>query len=506
MKKSRSNGLWERYSLLKMLKIMRFTIFILLISVSQVLAVNGYSQQAKLSLHFKNVKVEKVLDEIETQTEYKFLYNKETVDVDRKVDVSISDKTVNTVLNDLFKTTSVSYAIFDHQILLSKKNAIQAAQQKERVVTGVVTDESGEALPGVSVVVKGTTNGITTDIDGKYTLKVPANSILQFSFVGMKTQEVVVDKNKLNVVLEEDAIGLDEVVAVGYGTKSRTSVTGAVDVAKSEVLNRKVNTDAMSAIQGALPGVRLTRSSGQTGYNQYKIDIRGASSLNGAQPLVIIDGVPSGYRELELMNPNDIESVTSLKDAAAAIYGARAANGVLLVTTKKGKGKMSVSLTNSLTFSKAALMPVKTTTRQHVEMFNEAYTNDGQATNPFTKYLDYGPYTNKLVEGPFGDTPLILWGDNNWKDALFGTGSIQTHNLSIRGSDEKHSYAVSLGYINEDSMLKFGKNNMKRYNVRLNETYNVSKDLKLNLNIGFGSKNVIEPSELGGAFGQLSKA
>ncbi|MCL3781055.1 SusC/RagA family TonB-linked outer membrane protein [Prolixibacteraceae bacterium JC049] len=504
MKKSRSNGLWERYGLLKMIKMMRLAIIILFVSMSQVFAVSGYSQQAKLSLHFKNVKVEQVLDEIESQTNYKFLYNKETVDVDRKVNVSISDRSVNDILDNLFRDSGISFKIFDQQILLSSKveKARSKMQQENVVVTGQVTDSKGESLPGVSVIVKGTTLGITTDIDGKYALKLTKTPVtLQFSFVGMKTEEVeVTNQTLVNVVLKEDAIGLEEVVAVGYGVVKKSDLTGAVSSVKADDLAKVGMPSVAQALAGKAAGLNVTQNSAQPG-GGLSWQIRG--SATGRSPLIIVDGFPiTGKSEagtsgryssgskgttLNTINPNDIESIEILKDASAtAIYGARAAGGVVIITTKRGSlGKVTVDYRGSYSTQKLYNLPTMLNNREFMVERNRV-----------TKEL----FMQKKGVAPFGDT---AWDDvkddytpkytqseidnfnggTDWLDNIVRTGLIKQHNLTITSGTKSAKYLISLSAYNQDGIVK--SNDFNRYTGRLNIDQDLSKWLKVGVSSSF---------------------
>jgi len=356
MKKNRTYGLMEDIGLLKMIKIMRFTIFILFLTLSQAFAIDSYSQQTKLSLDLKNAKVEEVLDKIEKSSEYFFMYNKEMVDVERKIDIQVEEKGINQILDKVFENTGITYSIKDRQILLINNsmlsNGTENVTQQQKTVSGKVADSSGASLPGVSVVVKGTTNGTITDENGNYSISnIPENATLQFSFVGMKGHEVAIgNKSSINVVMEEDAIGIEEVVAIGYGTVKKSDLTGSVSTLQSDAIMLGNSLSPDMALRGKSAGVQITTASGQPGAGAV-VRIRGTNSILASnEPLYVVDGVPldggesaAGVRgasisPLTIINPSDIESMEVLKDASStAIYGSRGANGVILITTKKGK-------------------------------------------------------------------------------------------------------------------------------------------------------------------------
>ncbi len=331
----------------KKLLIMRNAVILLFVSVFQVFATGSYSQTTQLSLKMKDATVKEVLSEIEKQSEFYFLYNSELIDVTRKVDISAKNEKVDDILTRLFSNHDVNVVVKDRYIVLTPVGEIVGEQQQQRTVSGKVTDMGRQALPGVTVVVKGTTQGTVTNADGSYTLSnVPANATLQFSFVGMKSQEVVVgNQTSINVTLEEETIGIDEVVAIGYGTVKKSDLTGSVFQVSSEMLRtQSVTKDPIQILQGKVPGLDIT-----TGNKPGDIStpiIRGYNSINASNaPLVVVDGAPFGGR-LNDINPSEIENIDVLKDASStAIYGSRGANGVIIITTKRSKmdGKISFS-------------------------------------------------------------------------------------------------------------------------------------------------------------------
>jgi TonB-linked SusC/RagA family outer membrane protein len=337
----------------KILFKMKLTLIIILSLIFGAIASESYSQTAKLSLDIKNTTVKDVLGVIEKQSEFYFLYSEKIIDVNRAVNISVRESSVEKVLDKIFEGTNVKYTILDRQIILTTPTSNTPSGsnregQQQKVVTGKVTDASGTPLPGVSVVIKGTTIGVVTDVHGSYSItKVPDNAILQFSFIGMKSQEVVVgDKTVINVTLEQEAIGLDEFVAVGYGTQKKRNVIGSVSTVKSKDLVNPIVTDFNSMLQGKASGVYV---SGGT------VRVRGMNSIsNSTEPLYVIDGIVMA-NAAGLINPNDIESIEVLKDASAtAIYGSRASNGVIMITTKSGKsGKTSTSININSGFSQS---------------------------------------------------------------------------------------------------------------------------------------------------------
>ncbi|HOI48116.1 MAG TPA: TonB-dependent receptor plug domain-containing protein [Prolixibacteraceae bacterium] len=309
----------------------------------------------------RNVSVREVLSQVEDQSEFFFLYNSKLVDVERQVTVNAENLQIAQLLNQLFAGTDITYRIVDRQIVLSTSSLGNelVVQQNARTVTGKVTDRFGQPLPGVTVLLKGTTNGTITNSDGNFSIRnVPAAATLSFSFVGMRTQDIPVGSQEvINVRLEEEAIGIDEVVAIGYGTIKKSDLTGSVSSIKAEDIERSPVTSFDQAIQGKAAGVQVTQASSAPG-GRVSIRIRGGNSLSSSnEPLYIIDGYPVsagnsaggngiGQNPLATISPSDIASIEILKDASAtAIYGSRGANGVVLITTKRGDiGRPKVTL------------------------------------------------------------------------------------------------------------------------------------------------------------------
>ncbi|MDO8929892.1 MAG: TonB-dependent receptor plug domain-containing protein, partial [Bacteroidota bacterium] len=319
---------------------MRLSVFFLLLFVAQTFATVSYSQQTRLTLKMQGAKVIDVLGKIEDESKFYFLFNQKLVDVERRVDIDVKNENVEKILSGIFENTNVSYVVKDRQIVLTTADLnFPSNQQQQKTVSGKVTDSSGGALPGVSIVVKGTTIGNISDVNGNYSISnVPANAILQFSFVGMKMQEVKVGtQTTVNVVLTEETIGIEEVVAIGYGTMKKSDLTGSVTNVSSDRLLDRPALNVAQAISGKIAGVKIIERSGMPGGNAM-IRIRGTNSINSNNdPLFVVDGVVGVANALGRLNPNEIQSMDVLKDASAtAIYGARGSNGVIIITTKRG--------------------------------------------------------------------------------------------------------------------------------------------------------------------------
>jgi TonB-linked SusC/RagA family outer membrane protein len=486
----------------KLLKAMRLTLFVIVMSVVQIFAATTYSQETRLSLNLKNTSIRNVLEQIENRTEFYFIYNAKAIDVDKKVSVEFENKSISEILDKLFEGTNVMYKIDKRQIALSTNSVINNIQQNISI-SGKVTDSSGSPLPGVTVLVKGTSLGTITDANGNYSFpNVSGDATLVFSFVGMRAQEIAVaGKNMISVVLQEETIGIEEVVAIGYGTRAKGAVTGAVSTVRSEVFESRPVTNSLDALQGNIPGVTITKGSGRPGAEGFDLQIRGYSSLNGNTPLILVDGVPEN---LSTVNTNDIAEITVLKDAAAAIYGARAADGVILITTKKGgKGIPTVSYSINYAIKTPQFLCKSVNTLQLAEMLNEAAVNIGHAgisPDVFEKIKANAPPDNIDSQETtwhwiFGKQPNF-YQYTDWMKVLFGNSEQQIHNLSISGGGENNTYLVSVGYNKNKGLINFGKNEFDRYNLRLNYDFKLFGCLNIETKTSFINTVRKEPSQL----------
>ncbi|NOR74990.1 MAG: SusC/RagA family TonB-linked outer membrane protein [Draconibacterium sp.] len=473
--------------LMKTFKIMRITVFLLLASVLQIFANGAYSQKTTLSLDFSNTKLVDVMDEIEEQTEFYFLFNEKLINTDRKVSMSVKNKKISEILNKLFSGTDVDYTITDRKIILAPEYLSGDGQQKS--ITGTVTNEAGETLPGVTIFIKGSTQGTVTNMDGEYTISnVPENATLHFSFVGMLAQEIIVgSQSTINVILANDYIGIEEVITIGYGTVRKSDLTGSVSSVNVESMKDRPIISADQLLQGSVAGVNMTLNSGAPGAGS-SINIRGVSTINGSsQPLIVIDGMPMedennfvalddggseqpALNPLAMMNPNDIASIEVLKDASStAIYGSRGANGVILITTKKGKrgGKINYNF------------------RTDIANFPAERKIDMLGTREYLEYLNIG-----LEEGGLPVTPQVeidsivnSAGNVDWQDEIYRTGITQDHQLSISGADDKTNYSVMVGYSDVEGIII--NSYLKRYSIRNNFSRKVTDWLSVNTNFSY---------------------
>ncbi len=462
----------------KIVRAMRVTLFILLVCSFQVIAGSGYSQNARLSLHFRGASVREVLGAIEAQSEFYFLYNSELIDVQRKVDLSVENETVDQILSRLFREGEVKIVIRDRHIILTPEG--KAVTQPVGEIRGTVRGPDGEPLPGVSILVKGTSAGTVTDGNGNFSLKeVSGEKILVVSFIGMKTQEIAIGgRSFLNVVLEEESIGIEEVVAVGYGVQKKINLTGAVSAVRGDILETRPIAAVGAGLQGLLPGVTITSSSGQPGSPEVSILVRGVNTIHSqTNPLILIDGVAGG--DINLVNPDDIESVSVLKDAASsAIYGARAANGVILITTKKGKseGKTAFSYSGYYGIQTPVSLPGLVNGRQYMTLENEARSARGVAI-PYSDEA-FMKYDSRNFPNDYSNTDWI-------SETYKRYATQQNHNFNIDGTSGKSSYYMSYGFLEQTGLIVGDPYYSNRHNVRLRLNTAVSGWLKLDGNISY---------------------
>ncbi|MFA5326397.1 MAG: TonB-dependent receptor [Prolixibacteraceae bacterium] len=491
MKKKRIRVPVHYHALSKLWKAMRLSLFFLFCVVAQAFATATYSQQTRLTFKMQGVKVIDVLAKIEDQSEFFFLFNQKLVDVNRQVSIDVKDENVDKILDRIFDNTNVNYLIRDRQIVLTTADLNSATlQAQQKSVSGRVTDNIGDPLPGVTVVVKETTNGTVTDSDGNYTLKnVPDDVKLIFSFVGMKTQEVTVgSRTNINVTMEQDAIGIEEVVAIGYGTQKKKLTTGAnINVGADDLVQQSTNA-ALEAIQSQSPGVNIVQNSGMPGEG-FKVNIRGLGTIGNSQPLYVIDGVAGG--DINNLSPSDIESIDILKDAAsAAIYGSRAANGVVLVTTKQGHiGQMQVTYDGYYGVQQIENLAQPLNAKQFMDIYNEERTVSGRDPIDFASAIP-GLY-QKIQSGE--------WNGTNWmKEAYNENAPVQNHAVNISGGSNQSVFSMGFSYSSQEGV--FGKPvepKYNRYTARLNSDHVIYKNNGLDV-IKVGQTFNYSYSEKGG--------
>jgi TonB-linked SusC/RagA family outer membrane protein len=479
MKKHREcdSHFWLLKKILRIMKLTSFLIFAFVISVNA----SVYSQATKLSINVKNGTFVDVLKQIESQSEFYFYYNNDEVKAFEGVSINIEKKEIQEVLEKLLSGTNLEYKIIDRYIALKKKSdsGVESGIQQQKSVSGKVVDSGGNPLPGVTVVLKGTTNGTITDSDGNYTIfKISDNSTLQFSFVGMKMVDVEVGSQKtINVTLLDEVFGIDEVVAIGYGTVKKSDMTGAISQVKSADMENRTIVRAEQALQGKTAGVQVIQTSGAPGANP-TIRIRGYSSNSSSDPLYVVDGLRTS--DIGSIDPNNIESIEVLKDAAsAAIYGAQAGNGVVLITTKKGKkGEGKITYDFQYVTNKLARIP---------------------------KVMNANEYVNYMTEAGFITASEIssVWDgktDTNWADVAFENSIMQKHNLSFQGGNDRGSYNLSLSYLDQNGIVRGDDDVYSRLTAMFNADYNIKSWLKIGTTSiieRWKTKSVSENSEYG---------
>lgn len=455
---------------------MKLTLIICLVTLSQVFAGLSYSQSTRLSLQENNATLRDILDKIENQSEFYFMYNGSIVNVDQKVSVKATNVLITELLNQVLSGTGINYKIDNRQIALTVANSIQVRQSKP--VKGIVTSKSGEAIPGATVLIKGTVTGTTTDINGKYVLNdVPANAVLIFSFVGMKIQEEKVDgRSQIDIILEDEAIGIEEVIAIGYGTMTKKDVTGSVGKVTSAQLLKTNVASYSEALSGRIAGVHVSSLSGRPGENP-DIVIRGGNSLTQSNaPLYVIDGFPMPEDYNNTLNPNDIESIDVLKDASAtAIYGARGANGVIMITTKSGKaGKASISYDGTFGFSR---------TNKEMEVLSPyQFALLAQELEQFDTYKHFA--STQLFEGigrTVEDYKNVYTID--WQDILLRDAPFQNHALSLTGGNEQFKYRISGSYADQQGIIVASA--FKRYTGSIKAEQSYGKKVRLGIDANF---------------------
>jgi TonB-linked SusC/RagA family outer membrane protein len=459
---------------------MRLITFILIAAIH--LHATGFSQ---ISLSEKNAPLEKVFKSIEKQSGYVFFYDLVLLQQAKSVSIKVKNAQLDEVLIDCFKDQPLTYSIVGKTIVVKQKeelkinnpNPVEKPLNPNTTITGTVTDAKGKPLEGVSVLVKGTTTGVYTDKDGKYTLSnVPDNATLVFSFVGMKTQEFLNDgKTTFNVTMSEALVAMDAVVVVGYGTQKKGNLTGSIASIKSEKLTIAPVSNTSNALAGQLPGLVAVQSSGQPGADAASLSIRGFGSA-----LVIVDGIESSLNNLDA---NQIESISILKDGAASIFGARAGNGVILVTTKRGNNqKPEITLNTSMIRQGVTKILKPASSGQRSEMEREAWIQSGkpEATAPWTTQQ-----VQKFYDGTDPAFPNTDW----YKELLRDWTPQQQHNLSVRGGSEKIKYFGILSYMDQETMIKTNGGNFKRYNIQSNIDAKITDDLSMQLDFAAISEN-----------------
>ncbi|MBJ6368970.1 TonB-dependent receptor [Snuella sedimenti] len=491
------------FSKIPIVRIMKIYLVLICISLTKIFAIDAYSQS--ISLNAKNEKIKTILNTIEGESNYSFFYNSSIINVNKKRSLNVTNADLEEALKMLFIDTEIDFSFVRNQIILYPKNQPELKLKLENIlksnedaivssltleminefissslqqkISGTVTDNTGMPLPGVSIIIKGTTLGTTTDFDGNYSINAPkTNDVLVFSYIGYATKEININnQSTINITLEEAASQLEEVVVVGYGVQKKINVTGSVASIKADDVVTTPATNVKGLIVGQIPGVITNQTPGLPGNDNVSLSIRGFGS-----PLVIVDGVESF---LDRIDPNDIETISVLKDASAAIYGVRGGDGVILITTKRGKsGKVELNYHGYAGIQKPVKFPTPVTAADYIKAkrngsFNAQY-DPANSNDP----IAYGDFTEDyLAEYESGAKQSY-----NWVDALLkgGGSQITSHNISANGGSEKVRFYTSLGLLTQDGIFK-GDYSYKKLNLTNNLDAKITDDLSLSLNSSY---------------------
>lgn len=448
-------------------RMMRNTLLALFVFAGTAFATESYSQTMKVTVVADNMSTGKVISEIEKQTDYLFVYNVNEVNLKRNVKVNAQNKSVAEVLNKVFEGTDIYYAMEGKNIMLMSKAKDGKVAQQANKVTGIVKDTNGEPIIGANVTVKGQSIGTITDIDGRFVLDAPKDAVLQITYIGYVSQEVKVSGNKeLNVVLKEDTETLDEVVVIGYGTAKKSDLTGATAQIKPEALTSSVVGNALESLQGKAAGVAVFNDN-KPGASP-SIRVRGSGSITASnEPLYVVDGFPLMDGNISDLNPSDIESMEILKDASStAIYGSRGANGVVMITTKKGKsGTKNLSVNTSVGVQMPGRLANLISGEDFINFMNAGYKNQGSNI-------------------PFLGIPSTYTTDTNWeKEILENSSLLQDYSITFDGSSNKTNYMLSTGFYNQEGLLK--AQNYQKYTFHGNLQHSFNKWLTVGANTQF---------------------
>jgi TonB-linked SusC/RagA family outer membrane protein len=457
---------------------------VILLSLFLALFVSNTFAQ-KVTLSFQNETFEKVLNSIKQQTSLSLVFSEQLVDLNRKVSINAISIPVEDALKQLLKGTNLSYEIKNGKLYFIEKkgNEPKSELKQSKKITGLVTDEKGEPIIGASILIKGISKGTITDVQGKFYLETSSDAVLRVSYIGYLAKDVVVGNvSQLTISLAEDTKKLDEVVVVGYGVQKKVNLTGAVSSIQSSEISNRAATDVSNLFAGIAPGLTAIQRSGQPGGDGSEFIIRGIGSFNSVSPLIIVDGIPG---EIGSLDANDIDNISILKDAAsAAIYGVRAANGVILVTTKKGKeGKLKLSYSGYAGFQKPTRIPEWVSSSEYATMYNEALSNDGLTP----KYS-----ADDIKNFKASKNPDIYPNSDQTKALLSSENGLQnSHHIQIDGGTPKTRYNVSLGYLDRNGLI--AQTNFKRYTLRGNLDFDITKNVRFGINFSYARQDKQQP-------------
>jgi TonB-linked SusC/RagA family outer membrane protein len=466
----------------KIFLIMKLTIVLTLVCIFAAHA-GSYSQGTKLNLSIPEASIVQVLKEIENQSGFYFFYNEEELKQQKAVELNVENVSVQQALDLILKNTDLTYRMIDRYILISKKeqSGLTGQQQVLRTVSGKVTDKDNHVLPGVTIVVKGSTRGTVTGSDGTYTLsRVSPDDVLLFSFVGMRTQEIAVnDRVRIDVVLEEETIGIEEVVAIGYGTMRKSDLTGSVVSVKPESINKFPTSNVTEMLRGQAPGIQVSLNDPSPG-GASSILIRGNRSLSSSQvPLYIVDGMIVPH--INDLNSADVESIEILKDASSqAIYGSRASNGVILISTRRGKdGKIKVELNSYVGFQQFQRNFSLYSPEEWADLRFWAKYNDGNAGIGTPDQINY----ETVIDDAIMYESYMNKNYTDWEKLMLGNAFQQKYDLNVQGGTEKVRFSTGFGYYNQDGVVE--NSGYERGTFRLNTDFVVTGWMDMGTNIAY---------------------
>lgn len=453
----------------KLFLIMKLTAILCIVVCLHVSAI-GYGQN-KISIKVKDIALKHLFTKLQKQTSYRFLYEDSQLPKNARFDVDVENESIQGVLDNALRNSSLQYKILNNNLVVITSVATGPAV---RILNGEVRDESGEPLPGANIQIKGSRSGATSDANGRFSIEVTENTTLIISFIGYITQEInAPDSGYIRVNLVPGDKNLNEVVVVGFGVQKKANLTGAVDVVTSQQLESRPLSSLGGGLQGLIPNLNITLDNGRA-TTAANFNIRGFTSINGGEPLILVDNVPFTMAEVAMFNPNDIETVSVLKDAAAsAIYGSRAAFGVVLITTKSAKGnKMNVSVNANMAFRTVGKLPELVTDPYLVMKYKHdaaipLYNLFPDAARVYAKERSENPSLPAVIINPTNTANWAYYGSTDWiKEAYEKGAPTYNTNISLSKKSEKLSYYFSGDYYRQDGMLRFGNDIYNRYNVR----------------------------------------
>ena len=462
---------------------MRNVLILIFLTALQTFAIDSYSQNTVLSLDKSQVSVKNVLHEIENNSEFYFLYNSKLVNDTRIVDAQFNGKKIDEILAHLFTETGVDYFVIDRQIILSPKEYLAEAKTKlqSTTITGTVTDENGEPIPGGNITIKGTAIGSITNLEGKYSIEVrdPSTAILVFSYIGYHTQEIAVEnQTEINVSMQLDILGLEEVVVIGYGTQRKVDLTGSIASTSGDILAERNTTQMSQALQGTMSGVMVTRNNNAPG-STASIRIRGITTIGNSTPLIIVDGVP--VDNINDVNPQDVENISVLKDAASAsIYGSRAAAGVILVTTKRAKpGQLNMTYNAEFGFEQPTEWPEYVDVVRFMEFDNEQRWNDNDNTG-----TEYATYSEDLINNymTLNAEDPNLYPNTDWYGLIMKDRAPRSsHLLSISAGTQAIATKISLAFDKTEGL--YDPKSYERLTARINNDVTINNYLSASVDL-----------------------